>query len=102
MSEGMRPQGLNAIKAGRQVLENGRVSLTEITLKPGEKAPMHDHPGPYVVYALTDTRYRQTLPDGSSGEMSLKKGEAAMMDAGAHEVANIGKNVVRNLVIMLR
>ena len=40
-----------ASKAYKLVLENDRVRVMEMTLRPGDKAPMHNHPNDaYRVY----------------------------------------------------
>ncbi len=92
----------NVVKANKLVLENEKVRIMEVALKPGEKSMMHNHPSDYVVYAIDDITFRQTFADGKSGEVNLKAGQAGMMEAGLHEVTNIGNNVGRNLVIELK
>lgn len=91
-----------ATNAYRLVLENEKVRVLEIVLKPGEKALMHNHPYNHVVYIMNDARFRLDFPDGKSGEFDLKKGTAMMMDAGSHETTNIGKTIGRNLVVEVK
>ena len=91
-----------AVNASKLLLENEKVRITEIALKPGEKTLMHNHPNDYAIYAMSDSRFEQAFPDGKSDELILKAGQAGMMKAGPHEVTNIGKGVARNLIIELK
>lgn len=76
-------------KNHRLLLENERVRVLEVRVPPGENAGMHEHP-PCVVYQLSDAHVRFALPDGTSREATLKKGEITWSDGGWHDVHNIG------------
>jgi beta-alanine degradation protein BauB len=91
-----------ASNAYRLVMENDRVRVLEVVLRPQEQAVMHNHPHDHVIYVLNDARFRLEFPDGKTGEFDLKSGQALMMDAGAHETTNIGITVGRNLVVELK
>lgn len=69
------------------LLENDRVRVVEVTLRPGDKVAMHDHPD-MVAYPLTDIKNTWTYPDGSQEEVMLKKGVALWHDAFAHAAWN--------------
>lgn len=84
------------------IMENNRVRVLEVKLKPGEKAAMHNHPNDHVVYVMNDAKFKLNLPDGNSSEFDLKAGQALWIEAGAHETTNIGKTLGRNLVIELK
>jgi beta-alanine degradation protein BauB len=88
--------------AYKLILENEKVRVLEIVLKPGEKAPMHNHPNAHLVYIVNDAKFKLDFPDGKSGEFDLKAGKALMMDAGPHATANIGNTIGRNLVVELK
>ncbi len=92
----------SAANAYKLVLENDKVRVLEVTLKPGEKAVMHNHPNNHVVYVMNDAKFKLDFPDGKSGEFDLKAGQALMIDAGSHETTNIGTTVGRNLVVELK
>jgi mannose-6-phosphate isomerase-like protein (cupin superfamily) len=97
------PDALKAASnAYKLILENEKVRVLEIVLKPGDKAAMHNHPHNHVVYIMHDARFRLDFPDGTSGEFDLKEGTALMMDAGSHETTNIGKTIGRNLVVEIK
>jgi quercetin dioxygenase-like cupin family protein len=90
-----------APKIYKVLLENDRVRVLEIRLKPGGKAPMHSHPA-YIAYALSTCKVRFTLPDGTTKEVKMKAGEAAWSDAESHAVENIGSTKVHVLNIELK
>jgi quercetin dioxygenase-like cupin family protein len=83
------------------IMENERVRVLDLRLKPGEKALMHSHPD-HVVYVLKDGNVKITLPDGKSTDFNLKAGQAIWMEAGQHAAENIGKTEANNLVIELK
>jgi beta-alanine degradation protein BauB len=84
------------------VLENDKVRVMEMSLKPGQTAKMHNHPSDHVIYIMNDAKFKLTFQDGKSGEFDLKAGQAIMMEAGSHDAANIGKTVGRNLVVEIK
>ncbi len=91
-----------ASNAYKLLLENDRVRVLEIRLKPGQKAPMHDHPNDHVVYILNDLSLKLTSADGKSGVNDLKAGQTLWLDAGAHEAENVGKTEMHNIVIEVK
>lgn len=91
-----------APKAYGLLLENDKVRVMEVRLKPGQKAPMHDHPDNHVVYVMKDARFRLGFPDGKSTEIDLKSGNVIWMDAGSHETENVGTTEGHNLVIEIK
>lgn len=91
-----------AAKAYRLLMENARVRVMEIRLRPGEKAPMHNHPHDHVVYVMKDTRFRLTFPTGKNAEFDLRAGQTFWMDAGSHATENIGTSDGHNLVIEVK
>jgi beta-alanine degradation protein BauB len=91
-----------AAKAYGLLLENKKVRVMEVRLKPGQKAPMHNHPNDHVVYVMKDAKFKLSFPDGKSTEVDLKSGKVLWMEAGAHETENVGKTDGHNLVIELK
>ena len=91
-----------ASKAYRLLLENDKVRVMEVRLKPGQKAPMHNHPNNHVIYVMKDTKFKLSFPDGKSKEVDLKSGKVLWMEAGDHETENIGTSEGHNLVIELK
>lgn len=67
----------------RVVLENTYVRVVEARLAPGQKVAMHSHT-PRVVVALSPFRLKLTLPDGRSGVVDRRVGEASWSEATEH------------------
>jgi quercetin dioxygenase-like cupin family protein len=91
-----------AANAYELLMENERVRVLAIRLKPGEKAPMHNHPSDHVVYVLNDAKFRLTFPDGKSDDIDLNSGLTLWLEAGAHEAENIGNTDGHNLVVEIK
>lgn len=71
------------------VLDNNEVRVLDVHVQPGQKVAMHSHPAS-VVYFVTDTKIKFTLPDGTSRVAEAKAGTAAWREPGTHAVENVG------------
>lgn len=91
-----------AANAYTLLLENEKVRVLDIRLKPGEKAPMHNHPSSHVVYVVNNAKFKLTFPDGKTNEFDLKSGEALWIEAGSHATENIGTTDGYNLVVEIK
>jgi beta-alanine degradation protein BauB len=97
------PDVLKVATSGYNLLmENEKVRVMEVQLKPGQKSPMHNHPSDHVVYVKNDAKFKLSFPDGKSTEIDLKAGKALWLEAGPHETENIGATNGHNLVIELK
>ena len=86
----------------KAVLDNDRVRVLEVTMKPGDKTEMHSHP-PVVAYALNDGKYRFTHPGGGEPmEIEMKAGDSVYMDAVEHATENIGSAEGRVVLVELK
>jgi quercetin dioxygenase-like cupin family protein len=83
------------------LLENAQVRVLAVTIKPGEKVPMHSHPA-NVSYVLTDGKLRITMPDGKSVEREPKAGTASWSEPVTHAFENIGTTEYRQVQIELK
>jgi quercetin dioxygenase-like cupin family protein len=92
----------SAANAYKLLMENEKVRVLDVRLKPGEKAPMHNHPNNHVIYVMKDAKFRLTFPDGKSSEFDLKAGKALWLEAGSHATENIGTSEGHNLVVELK
>jgi beta-alanine degradation protein BauB len=94
------PDVLKVSKSGYNLLmENEKVRVMDMKLKPGEKSPMHNHPNDHVVYVFNDANFKLSFPDGNSAEFELKAGQVLWIEAGPHETENIGLKEGHNLVV---
>ena len=71
------------------ILDNAQVRVLDVHVQPGQKIAMHSHPAS-VVYYVTDTKIKFTLPDGTSRVAEAKAGTAVWRDPGTHAVENVG------------
>jgi quercetin dioxygenase-like cupin family protein len=83
------------------LLDNAQVRVLAVTIKPGQKAPMHSHPA-NVVYVLNGGKVRITTPDGKSVEKEPKTGATVWSEATTHEVENIGTTELKQVQIELK
>ena len=82
-------------------LDNDRVRVLDIHMKPGQTSPMHSHPA-YLIYCVTPGKIRFTMPDGKTADVDFKAGETMWRDAETHEPQNIGDTEVHVLNIELK
>ena len=84
------------------IMENEKVRVMDMKLKPGDKSPMHNHPNDHVVYVFNNAKFKLSFPDGNSSEFELKAGQALWIEAGPHETENIGTTNGHNLVTEIK
>jgi beta-alanine degradation protein BauB len=84
------------------IMENEKVRVMEMKLKPGEKSLMHNHPNDHVVYVFNNAKFKLSFPDGNNNEFELKAGQALWIEAGPHETENIGTTNGHNLVTEIK
>src|SRR5512137_2886766 len=92
----------SAGNAYKLLIENEKVRVLDIHLKPGEKAPMHNHPNDHLVYVLNNAKFKLTFSDNKSGVFDLKAGQTVWMKAGSHSTENIGTSEGHNLVVEVK
>ncbi|MHB8578122.1 MAG: hypothetical protein ACYDCQ_22660 [Dehalococcoidia bacterium] len=85
----------------RVLVENERVRVLEVRIRPGETSGMHAHP-PCVVYALSSARVRMSLRDGTSREVAIQQGDVTWSEGGWHEVNNIGTTDDLGIIVELK
>ena len=83
------------------VQENDRVRVLEFRGKPGDKTAMHSHPGT-VVIAITDGKFKFTLPNGQSIEAELKAGQTLCQDAVEHTTEVMGTSEAHVVIVELK
>ena len=81
--------------------ENDQVRVLRVTIAPGEKTPVHEHPAIVGVF-LTDAKNRVTPVGGAPDETPRKAGQAIHVPAVKHVVENIGTNKVEIIVVELK
>jgi quercetin dioxygenase-like cupin family protein len=82
-------------------LDNPRVRVLDVTLKPGEKEKTHSHPA-YVVYIIEGGKVRNHAADGTVAETELKTGDVLYRDPLTHWAENIGNTTIRLVLVELK
>jgi hypothetical protein len=90
----------------RLLLENDRVKVWEITLKPGERAPFHWHTHAYFYVCAQPGRVRTRFPNGFYVEGDEEIGGVAFMEhsaenPGVHDLENVGDTTIRYTTVEL-
>jgi quercetin dioxygenase-like cupin family protein len=83
------------------VFENDQVRVLRAVVAPGTKTPMHEHPA-NVVIALSDAVVRFTLPDGTTQEAKLTRGEPIWGPSGKHAGENVGAAKGEVIIVELK
>ncbi len=83
------------------LLENDRVRVLDVHVKPGEKTAMHSHPA-NVIYSFNDAKTKFTLAGGKSQTRSFKAGDVVWGAAEKHAGENTGATEVHVLVVELK
>lgn len=97
----MPEQVYTAPKGHKVLLENDRVRVLEVLIKPGDTSGWHSHPA-CVVYQLSDARVRFNLPEGKSREVESKRGDIVWSEGGPHEVINVGPADDYGIIVELK
>jgi beta-alanine degradation protein BauB len=90
-----------APKNVKVILENNRVRVLEVHIKPGEKVPMHSHPA-HVTYTLSDVKGKYVSPDGETTIGEAKPNAVFWSEAVTHASENIGASEIHAVVVELK
>lgn len=85
----------------KKVFEDDNVRILEVTLKPGDKAPMHKHPA-HVVYIISGGKLKFTAPDGTSKEQERAAGATVINPETVHATENTGTTDFKAVVFELK
>lgn len=84
----------------KQIMENDRVRVLEMTFKPKDKLVMHHHPD-HLIYVLKGGKIKINS-EGKSNVLDLKENQAIFLEAQNHEAENIGDTTLDLLVVELK
>ena len=82
-----------APKNYRVVLNNDKVRVIDVRIKPGQKMPMHSHPD-YLVYAVENGTVMFWDEHGKSSKVHLRAGQWSWRNDETHSVQNVGKHTI--------
>src|SRR4051812_43239134 len=83
------------------LLDNERVRVLDYQAAPGEKTPMHSHPG-YITYDFTGGKTMFTYPTAKSVERMPKAGDVTWHDAETHAGQVTGDRAVHVLLVEIK
>ena len=83
------------------VLENEKVRILDVVVKPGDRAEMHTHPS-NVSVVLKGGTLKFTLPDGTIKEVKLENNFVGFSNPSQHIVDNESTEEVRVIQIELK
>lgn len=85
------------------LIDNDRVRVNRLVLKPGESSKMHTHQMRGLGIVLYDSTIEITAPDGTKRRLEPKAGDHAWQDAGTtHIIKNIGSDIFEAIDIELK
>jgi len=80
------------------LLQNERVRLAEMTIKPGDRGKLVERPD-RVRYVLKGGKIREHFADGKVKNYQLKPGTAQRAEKSTSSMENVGKSVVRFITV---
>ncbi len=83
------------------LLENEKVRVLDILLKPGEKAGMHSHPA-NAIYFVSGGKVKVTGKDGTATEINPKPGTAGWSEAVTHDNENTGTSDFHAVIVEMK
>jgi quercetin dioxygenase-like cupin family protein len=83
-------------------LENSRVRVLEVVLRPEGKEKLHSHPWPYLVYVIKGGTVQTHFPDGKVVTADLKAGDVIYRDPVTHWGENVGASEIYEIMVELK
>ncbi len=85
------------------LIDNARVRVNRLRLKPGESSKLHTHQMPGLGITLYDSKIEISSPGGATRTLEPKAGDHVWQNAGTtHLIRNIGSTVFEAIDIELR
>lgn len=81
--------------------ENDQVRVIRVTIPPGDKTLVHEHPNSVGIY-LRDTKSRLSPVGGKVTETTRKAGDVMDLAAVTHVVENIGTGTAEVIMVELK
>jgi|SRR5713226_8153583 len=86
----------------KEIQQNDKVRVAEVTFKPGDSSPSAKRPM-RVVYAIKGGTLERTYEDGTKETAQWKAGETKILtEERPYAIKNTGKSAVRLLVVYLK
>ncbi len=85
----------------KELFQNDRVRVLEVTVKPGESIAMHSHPA-HLGYVLSGGKMKMTDSAGKVTEADPKPGDVLWFDAVTHKGENLGTTEIKIVIVELK
>lgn len=82
----------------RTLLENDRVRVLAMTLRPGEKDSVHSHPDE-TVYFVKGSKVKIYLGEGQTVDADIPDGHVMWHEAWTHQVENVGQSELYAVIV---
>ncbi len=103
---GAGSQDLDMVRIAPQnctvLLENDRVRVVRVVLKPGETIGMHTHPNGDIWMPASQGKVRTTTLGGRPEENEVNANQVYWSDAETHSIENIGTTEYQSVVVELK
>lgn len=83
------------------IFENRQIRMLKVTVKPGDKVPMHRNPE-NINYILKAGTLRLRGADGTVQDVTVTDGQVIPAPVGSHAVENVGKTTVQTICVELK
>ena len=84
----------------KQLIDNDRVTVWDVTVEKGKPTPLHRHPLDYVVVDLADASVKVTAQNGRASENVVKKGQVSFNAKGGTEIQEGVSDASRHSIIV--
>ncbi len=84
----------------RTLFENKQIRMLKVTVKPGDKVPLHTNPA-NINYIIKPGTLRLIAADGTVQDVVLTEGQVIPAPMGSHAVENIGGTEVETICVEL-
>jgi hypothetical protein len=81
------PPAASTIPGVKELIDNPRVTICEVTLTKGQKWPMEKYPEDTLMVPVMPVSLRITTADGKATTVSLKPGDVRFWPKGTHQAA---------------
>ena len=88
-------------KIYKQLLDNEKIRVMEITFAPGDSIGVHSHPD-HFIYILSDGTLRVNVAGGETQIADVKKGNYLWGKAESHSAKNIGNTELKAIIVEIK
>ncbi len=87
-------------EGAKQIIDNERVTVWDVTLEKGKPTPMHEHPFDIVTVDLADAAVKTTKATGAVSSSVVKKGTAGFSRKGLTHSDEGTSDVPRHVIVI--